>query len=180
MSGTQEPKVGREPNRPLTTVERVVHAEPDRVFDVLTDAWLLPVWVVGATHIRDVDQTWPAPRSKVHHQVGPWPISISDSTAVVECDPPRQLILQGRAWPLGEVRIELTVERHDDGTLVRMAEAPSYGTARVLDNPLQRRLLAARNRECLARLAAIVENRRALSTPAELPERPLRQPEAQR
>jgi hypothetical protein len=50
-----------------------------------------------------------------------------------------------------------------------MAEAPSYGTARVLDNPVQRWLLAARNRESRSRLAAIVENRQAVSTPSERP-----------
>lgn len=165
----REPKVGREPKRPLTSVERVVHADPERVFHVLTDAWLMPVWVVGATHIRDVDESWPRPHARMHHQVGPWPISISDSTAVVECDPPRRFVLQGRAFPAGEVRIELTVEPHPDGSLVRMAEGPSYGAVRVLDNPLQRRLLAARNRESLARLADIVQNRQAISTHADRP-----------
>jgi uncharacterized protein YndB with AHSA1/START domain len=162
----REPKIDREPKRPLTAVDRVVHAEPERVFHVLSDAWLMPVWVVGATHIRDVDQTWPQPRSRMHHQVGAWPMAISDSTAVVAHEPPHRFVLQGRAWPAGEVRIELTVEPHADGALVRMAEAPSYGLARVLDNPLQRKVLAARNRESLARLAAIVENRRAVSTPS--------------
>jgi|SRR5579875_1774886 len=147
----------------MTTVARVVRADPERVFSVLTDAWLIPVWVVGATHIRDVDESWPQPDARVHHEVGPWPVSISDSTAVVECDPPRRFVMQGRAWPLGELRIELTVEPHPAGARVTMAEAPSYGTARVLDNPLQRKLLAARNRESLARLAAIVENRREVS-----------------
>lgn len=164
--GKPEPKVGREPKRPMTAVERVIGAEPQRVFEVLSDGWLFPVWVVGATHIRDVDASWPQPRSRIHHQVGPWPIAISDSTAVVEHEPPHRFVLQGRAWPLGEVRIELTVEPHEGGSLVRLAEAPSYGTARVLDNRLQRWLLAARNRESLARLADIVEHRRELSRPA--------------
>lgn len=166
---SHEPRTDRPPNRPLTAVERVVHADADRVFSVLSDAWLIPVWVVGATHIRDVDVTWPEPDSRMHHQVGPWPMSFSDSTAVVEHDPPHRFVLQGRAWPIGEMRIELTVQPHDGGALVRMAEAPSYGTARLLDNRLQRRLLAARNRESLARLADICENRRAVSTPADRP-----------
>lgn len=160
-----EPDVNRTPKRPMTTVERVIAGEPERVFEVLTDAWLMPVWVVGATHIRDVDAGWPAPPARMHHQVGPWPLSLSDSTAVVECERPRRFVLQGRAWPLGEVRIELTVEPHPDGSRVTMAEAPSHGAARMLDNPVQRKLLAARNRESLARLAAVVENRRAVSTP---------------
>jgi uncharacterized protein YndB with AHSA1/START domain len=156
---TKEPKPGRGKDRPMTTVTRHVAAAPDRVFDLLSDAWLLPVWVVGATHIRSVDETWPQPGSSTHHQVGPWPFSISDATEVVRIDPSRELVLQGRAYPAGEVRIELSVEPDGDGCLVRMAEAPTHGPARALDNPLQRRLLAARNRESLARLADLAENR---------------------
>lgn len=162
----REPDTGREPERPMTTVERVIAGHPDQIFDVLTDAWLMPVWVVGATHIRDVDEGWPHPPARMHHQVGPWPFSLSDSTAVVTYERPQRFVLQGRAWPLGEVRIELTIERHPEGSLVAMAEAPSHGAARILDNPLQRKVLAARNRESLARLAAIVENRREVSAPA--------------
>lgn len=140
-----------------------IDAPPDRVFESLSDPWLLPVWVVGATHIRDVDDNWPDAGSMVHHQVGAWPLTISDVTAVVECEAPSRLVLQGRAWPFGEVYIELLVEDDGGGSLVRMREAPSYGAARVVDNPLQRWLLAARNRESLARLRAVVENRRQVS-----------------
>ena len=161
---TKEPKLGRGRDRPKTTVSRHIAASAERVFDAMTDAWLLPVWVVGATHIRTVDENWPARGSRVHHQVGAWPIMISDSTAVAECERPRKLALQGRAYPLGEARIELTVEPDGpDGAVVTMAEAPSHGPARVLDNPLMRKVLAARNRESLNRLAAVVENRRETS-----------------
>ena len=148
----------------MTTVSRRMAAPRERVFAAMSDAWLLPVWVVGATHIRRVDESWPHPGAEVHHQVGAWPIMISDSTAVAECDPPHWLALQGRAFPFGEARIELTVEPDGaDAAVVTLAEAPSHGPARVLDNPLIRRVLAARNRESLDRLAAIVENRRETS-----------------
>src|SRR3954468_15436591 len=155
------PKLGRGSDRPRMEVTMRIDAPPERVFDALSDAWLLPVWVVGATHIRDVDDSWPEPGSVVHHQVGAWPLAISDVTAVVECEAPRRLVLQGRAWPFGEVYIELVVEPDGTGSQVRMGEAPSYGAARIADNPLQRWLLAARNRESLARLRSIVENRKA-------------------
>ena len=166
MTVTKQPRPGRGGDRPLTPVELLVRATPERVFAVMTDAWLLPVWVVGATHIRDVDETWPAPGSLVHHQVGAWPLAISDSTAVVDIDAPSKFVLQGRAYPMGEVRIELTVSAEADGARVRMAEAPTYGPARVLDNPVLRWLLQARNRESLHRLAAIAENRREMSVGA--------------
>ncbi|HET8582888.1 MAG TPA: SRPBCC family protein [Jatrophihabitans sp.] len=161
---TKEPKLGRGRDRPMTTVSRRMAAPRERVFAAMSDAWLLPVWVVGATHIRRVDESWPARGAEVHHQVGAWPIMISDSTAVAECEPPRWLALQGRAFPFGEARIELTVEPDGaDAAVVTLAEAPSHGPARVLDNPLLRWVLAARNRESLDRLAAIVENRRETS-----------------
>lgn len=135
-------------------------ADPAAVFAAMSDAWLFPVWVVGATHVRRVDDEWPAPGTRMHHQVGPWPMSVSDSTQVIECDAPHRLVLQARAYPFGQARIELVVEPRGDGTLVRMAEVVTHGVGVVLDNPLLRRVLAARNRECLARLAAIAENRK--------------------
>jgi uncharacterized protein YndB with AHSA1/START domain len=164
---TREPKPGRGSERPLTAVTRRIAASPEQAFAVMTDAWLIPVWVVGATHISAVDDEWPSPGSRMHHQVGAWPVTVSDSTAVVECEEPSRLVLQGRAFPFGEAYIEITVQPDGDGSVVRMAEAPSYGPARVLDNPLMRRLLVSRNRESLDRLAAIVENRRETSTRTE-------------
>jgi len=138
-----------------------MRSTPEHVFDTVLDAWSYPVWVVGATHVRQVDPEWPAPGARIHHMVGAWPLTISDVTALVESDPPHRLVLQGRAYPFGEVRIELTVSPDPAGACVEIAEAPTYGFARVTDNPLMRWLLAARNRESLNRLAAIVENRRS-------------------
>src|SRR3954471_8637325 len=160
------PKLGRGSDRQRTEVTMRIDAPPERVFDALSDAWLLPVWVVGATHIRDVDDSWPEPGSVVHHQVGAWPLAISDVTAVVECEAPKRLVLQGRAWPFGEGYIELTVEPEGAGSLVTMGEAPSHGAARILDNPVQRWVLSRRNRECLQRLRSVVENRREVSVPS--------------
>jgi uncharacterized protein YndB with AHSA1/START domain len=162
---TKKPKLGRGSDRPRTEVAVRMDAPTELVFSVMTDAWLLPVWVVGATHIRDVDESWPRPGAMVHHQVGAWPLAISDVTAVVEYDEPHRFVLQGRAYPFGEVYIEFDLEADGSGTTVRMGEAPSYGAARIVDNPLQRWVLAARNRESLMRLKAIVENRRDLSVP---------------
>jgi hypothetical protein len=141
-------------------VERTIQADPVQVFNAMSDAWLIPVWVVGATHIRDVDSEWPSPGSRLHHKVGAWPLALSDSTAVVECESPGRLVLQGRAYPFGEARIELSVWSAPAGSLVRLGETPTHGLAYAFDNPLQRRVLRARNRESLDRLAAIAENRR--------------------
>jgi hypothetical protein len=98
-------------------------ADPEAVF-AASDAWLFPVRVVGATHVRRVDDEWPAPGTRMHDQVGPWPMSVSDSTQVVECDAPHRLVLQAPAYPFGQARIELVLEPRGDGALVRMADVP--------------------------------------------------------
>ena len=49
---------------------RLVSATPEQVWDVLADGWLYPVWVVGASRMREVEDAWPAPGSKLHHSVG--------------------------------------------------------------------------------------------------------------
>jgi uncharacterized protein YndB with AHSA1/START domain len=144
----------------MTVVDRVMAGDAHQVWDVLSDGWLFPVWVVGATHMRDVDDTWPAPGAQLHHEVGAWPMSLSDTTQVIESDPGRRLVLRARAWPVGEAVIEITVEPHPDGASVQLAEGTSRGPAYLFDNPLQRKILKARNVETLRRLAAIVENRK--------------------
>lgn len=143
----------------MTVVERHVDAPIDHVFDILSDAWLIPVWVVGATHMRDVDANWPEPGSKMHHQVGAWPIGINDSTTVLECVRPSRLVLQAAAWPGGEARIEFDLTPAGAGTDVRMSERPDKGPGAWVDNPLQRKMLLARNVETLSRFANVVENR---------------------
>ncbi len=141
---------------------RHVDAPPEQVFAQLLDAWLFPTWVVGAAHIRAVDPTWPAPGSRLHHQVGPWPVSIKDSTQVVTLDAPARLVLRARAWPVGEAEVDIRVEPDGGGSKVTMLEAPRRGPGLWLDNPVQRWVLRRRNREALARLATIAENRRPL------------------
>jgi hypothetical protein len=40
-------------------VQRSTSAPPEQVFDVLSGGWLHPVWVVGASRMRAVDDAWP-------------------------------------------------------------------------------------------------------------------------
>ena len=35
--------------------ERRIGTTPERVWDVLADGWLYPLWVVGASRMREVD-----------------------------------------------------------------------------------------------------------------------------
>ena len=146
------------PGKAVSVSHRVA-TSPQRVFDQLADGWLLPVWLVGAAHIRAVDATWPAVGSRVHHSVGMWPLLITDTTRVLSVDPPHELVLHARMWPVGEARVQLTMDADGDGTRVTMTEAAARGPARWVDNPLQRWWLKRRNIESLARLAAVAEKR---------------------
>lgn len=140
-------------------VERDTAATPEAVQAVLADAWLWAGWVVGATHIRDVDESWPAVGAKLHHRVGSWPMTIKDYTEVTAHTPARLLVLRVRAWPVGEGEVRLELAEHVGGTRITMREKPTAGPGRFLPGLLINWLLRARNRESLARLADICERR---------------------
>ena len=54
----------------MSTNQRFVEAAPSDVFAVLTDGWLFPSWVVGASRIRDVDLAWPSVGATIAHSFG--------------------------------------------------------------------------------------------------------------
>ncbi|MFL6157733.1 MAG: SRPBCC family protein, partial [Marmoricola sp.] len=66
----------------VITVSRDISSPGQGVWDVLSDGWLYPSWVVGAARMRDVDASWPAVGSRLHHSVGNWPLLLDDSTEV--------------------------------------------------------------------------------------------------
>jgi uncharacterized protein YndB with AHSA1/START domain len=73
----------------VVEVSRIIRTGPERVFAVLADGWSYASWVVGADHIREVDDAWPGVGARVHHQVGPWPLHIKDQTSVRVVRPDR-------------------------------------------------------------------------------------------
>lgn len=139
---------------------RTVNAPIEHVWAQVTDPWVYTGWVVGASHIRGVDAEWPQQGSRLYHQVGAWPLTIKDSTQVLTSEPPRNLVLQARGWPLGEARVELHLsEEGPTTTQVVMDEIPTNGPGSWVNNPLSEALLKRRLTECLARLASIAEQR---------------------
>ena len=95
----------------MSTNTRIMSTTPDRVWDVLADGWLFPLWVVGASRIREVDAAWPAVGSKIHHSVGVWPLLVDDNTEVTACEPGRLLSLRARVWPAGSADVTLRLSR---------------------------------------------------------------------
>jgi uncharacterized protein YndB with AHSA1/START domain len=139
-----------------STTTRIA-AAPDRVFAVLADAWTYERWVVGCKQIRDVDGDWPAPGATFHHSVGMGPLTVRDTTTVIESDAPGRLVLRARARPAGVARVEIDLAEAGGGTEVVMNERPISGPPALLHNPLQDRLIDRRNAESLRRLKQLAE-----------------------
>src|SRR5689334_10614757 len=66
----------------------VIDASREQVFAVLADGPRYHEWVMGAADVRAADVEWPAPGARIHHSTGVGPLTIDDSTEVVECEPP--------------------------------------------------------------------------------------------
>ncbi len=150
----------------MSTNSRTIDATPDEVFAVLADGWLYPLWVVGASRMRAVDEDWPAPGSRLHHSVGAWPLLIDDDTEVIEREP-LLLVLRARAWPSGEAEVRIRLEPIGSQTRVTLHEDAIGGPGRLVPGPARHPLLHMRNREGLRRLAMLVEGRRAEGTTAD-------------
>jgi uncharacterized protein YndB with AHSA1/START domain len=143
----------------MIEVERIVRTTPQRVWDVLSDGWLYPLWVVGASRMREVDREWPEVGAKIHHSVGVWPALLDDDTEVVANEPLRMLELRARAWPFGEAGVRLHLSEHGSGTRVVIEEDAVSGPGRLVPQPLRAPGLKWRNVETLRRLAFIAERR---------------------
>jgi hypothetical protein len=141
----------------MSTNSRFIKTSPEAVFAIFRDGWLFPSWVVGASRIRGVDESWPAPQSKLYHSVGVWPLVIDDTTSVVEWDPPRRVRFLARGWPVGEAEVTFDVKRRGSGCLVRMREDAVRGPGRFVPKPVRDIGLLIRNKEALQRLAWLAE-----------------------
>ncbi|HET7689472.1 MAG TPA: SRPBCC family protein [Nocardioidaceae bacterium] len=146
-----------EPAENNPSVERWISAEPARVWAVLSDGWLYPSWVVGASRMREVDDGWPASGTRLHHSVGNWPLLINDRTEVLEMVPEKLLRLQAHGWPAGAAEVLIELESAGTGTTVRIREDAVAGPAKLMPKPLRQLAMLPRNREALRRLAFLAE-----------------------
>lgn len=140
-------------------MERDVAATPERIFAVLADGWSYPGWVIGTSHVRAVEEGWPAVGSRLFHTTGMWPFTMDDETLVEESVPPQRLVLIAKGRHLGRARVTLTLRRTGSHTRVRMAEAPLDGPGRWVHNPLTDWIIFRRTVATVGRLAAVAEAR---------------------
>ena len=143
----------------MSTTTRSVSATPEQVWEVLADGWLYPLFVVGASRMRDVDESWPAVGAKLHHSVGTWPLLIDDTTEVVEIEEGKRLLLLARGWPAGQAHVDISLQPDGDTTVVTIVEDATAGPGLLMPKPLRDVQLHWRNVETLRRLAFVVEGR---------------------
>ena len=143
----------------MSTTSRPISATPEQVWSVLADGWLYPLFVVGASRMRAVDETWPAVGSRLHHSVGTWPLLIDDTTEVLEVEEDRRIVLKARGWPAGEARVEISLRPTADATVVTIVENATAGPGALVPKPVQDVQLHLRNVEALRRLAFVAEGR---------------------
>ena len=144
----------------MSRTVRVMDATPAAVWAVLADGWLYPMWVVGATRMRNVDDAWPAPGTCLHHSAGVWPLVIDDTTEALTAEPGRRLELRARGWPLGEAQVVIRLSQVDGGRCeVVLEETAVSGPGTLVPWPVESVLLGWRNVETLRRLAFIAEGR---------------------
>lgn len=139
--------------------ERLVDASPQQVWEILADGWMYPLWVVGATRMRAVDDNWPQVGSKIHHSAGVWPAVIDDDTEVLEVEPLRRLVLKAKGWPFGTADVVLELEDAGAQTRVRIHEDAAEGPGRLVPYPVRAPMIKLRNVEALRRLAFVAEGR---------------------
>jgi len=136
---------------------RHLRCTPDAVFGVLANGWLYPLWVVGASRIRDVADDWPAVGARLHHSFGPWPLVVNDTTELRVWEPPHHVVLEANGGPIGIARITIDVKPRADGCVVRIQEEPVTGPTKLLPEVVFDAVMRWRNAETLRRLAYLAE-----------------------
>jgi hypothetical protein len=133
--------------------------EPAAIFSVLRDGWSYARWVVGTSKIREVDEAWPEPGTRLHFRIGRGPLSKEDETRSVRLVDGSELELEAVGRPLGTARVDFRVDAVRDGSLVTIIEHPTKGPLATLHNPGFELLVYLRNVETLRRLEREVGRR---------------------
>jgi uncharacterized protein YndB with AHSA1/START domain len=144
-----------------SSCRRQVSATPEIVWQVLSDGWLYPLWVVGASRMREVDDRWPQVGSRLHHSIGAWPMLLDDETESLEMRPESLLVLRAKVRPWGMATVRISVSPVGAGSEITIEEDVTSGPARLVPAPVRAPILDWRNTETLRRLAFLVERRPA-------------------
>lgn len=141
----------------MATNEKLIEASPEKVFTVLADPESYAHWVVGSNEIRKYDKDWPDQGTTFHHTQGKWPLTVKDTSSVMEVEPNRKLVLEVRTRPFVVANVELELKAENGATRIRMTEYPTGGILKRIHNPLLDGLTHLRNSRGLSRLARLAE-----------------------
>jgi uncharacterized protein YndB with AHSA1/START domain len=144
----------------MAVLNVLIEHGPEQVWRVLSDGWAYAEWVAGTRNIREVDQGWPEPGTRIHYTVGVGRWTLDDVTTVRVMEPGRRLELEAHARRLGSARVSIELlDWGRDRTVVIIDEHPLTGPgARWHSVPLDA-ALRLRNRRMMRSLARVVDER---------------------
>ncbi len=145
--------------------QRLFRCSPAAVFRVVSNGWLYPSWVVGASRMRHVDPGWPAEGTQLHHSFGTWPLLIDDVTTVLKFVPDELIMMRAKGWPAGEADVIVEATPAPGGCTVSLYEDAVKGPATLVPGVVRHPMLKWRNVETLRRLAFIAENESGHTSP---------------
>lgn len=145
----------------MAPVKKWVPAPIEDVWAVLADPRGYAFWVVGSHEITGFDDRWPAVGSEFRHVQGQGPFKWSDISRVVECEPPRRLVLEVKVRPFITGPVILELEPEAAGTVITIDERAEGGAAGLVPHFVTSPLIAARNADGLRRLAGMAWARAA-------------------
>ena len=136
-----------------------IAAPPEQVWDVLSDPYLYPEWVVGSQHTVEADPSWPSPGADFRVRVGVGPLSYVDRTVCEATSGPHRIVLTAGGGGVVGARVEIRLQPEGDGTHVTLVETPAIHALRLF--PPFHWAIKARNVASLRRLKRLAEQNSA-------------------
>src|SRR3954447_14603384 len=138
--------------------ETHVTASPEAVWDVLSDPYAYPRWVVGSDRTLEADADWPIPESKFKVRLV---LGYTDYTHSRELEPHKRIVLDAAGGTMGAARVTISLREEAGGTHVTMIEEPAGFVEHLGFLPPVHWLIHLRNIESLRRFKRLVESRAA-------------------
>ena len=141
--------------------EAYFEAPPEAVWEVLSDPYAYPRWVVGSKVTVDADADWPRPGAEFRVRVGVGPLAYTDRTVCREVNPTHHIALHAGGGGVAGADVDITLAPAGTGTRVTMEERPGGLSAPLRAIAPLQWLIRARNVESLRRFKRIAEARAA-------------------
>jgi uncharacterized protein YndB with AHSA1/START domain len=141
--------------------EAYLEVSPDDVWEVLSDPYAYPRWVVGSKETVEADPDWPRPGAEFRVKVGAGPLNYTDRTVCREVEPGRRIALHAGGGGVAGADVDILLEPSGSGTVVTLEEKPGGFSAPLRSLAPLQWLIKVRNVESLRRLKRLSEARGA-------------------